>query len=256
MTRLRQRGVVAIVAMLAISVGVAYQAAAADNKAVVHGASKLFVRRGPGMSFPPFARLSEGSIVKVHDRQGSWVRIETAGGQVGFVNQKFLTPVGEGELADAAPPTEAELLDTPTAAATAAVTPAAVETQSTTAPTPGAGGRRRANEATASLAETPSGSTLGAETPLDTPTRPTMADERVSIADEVRRLSEAVVVLEKRIGESEPIGDGFGDGEADEENSVSGGAILLTLLGIGFGWYVGSRYGRAQERGRRSRIRF
>lgn len=246
MTRLRQRGVVAIVAMLAISLGVACRAAAEDNKAVVHGASKLFVRRGPGMSFPPFARLSEGSVVKVHGQQGSWVRIETAGGQVGFVNTKYLTPVGEGELA-AAPPTEAELLETPTEA------PTPSPSEATAAP-----GTRRDQAATdtpASATSVAGGAQPPPETPLDTPTRPTMADERVSIADEVRRLSEAVVVLEKRIGESEPIGDGFGE-EEDEESSVSGGAILLALLGIGFGWYVGSRYGRAQERGRRSRIRF
>ena len=251
MTRLRQRGVVAIVAMLAISLGVACRAAAEDNKAVVHGASKLFVRRGPGMSFPPFARLSEGSIVKVHGKQGSWVQIETAGGQVGFVNTKFLTPVGAGDSANDTEPTEAELLDTPSAdsaatATTAGRTPEAIA----------AAAGRAATDGTAASSENPaSSSALPLETPLDTPTRPTMADERVSIADEVRRLSQAVVVLEKRIGESEPIGDGFGDQE-DQESSVSGGAILLALLGIGFGWYVGSRYGRAQERGRRSRIRF
>lgn len=249
MTRLRQRGVVAIVATLALLASAAARATAEDTKAVVHGASKLFVRRGPGMSFPPFARLSEGSIVKVHGKQGSWVRIETAGGQVGFVNQKYLSPVGDADLAAAAPPTEAELLETPS--------PTATE------PTQAEGGdaattRQAQTEVpeTETRAETPAKAGAGVETPLDTPTRPTMAEERASIADEVRRLSAAVGVLEKRIGESEPIGDGISGDEEDDENSVSGGAILMSLISIGLGWYLGSRYGRAQERGRRSRIRF
>ncbi len=251
MTRLRQRGVVAIVAALALLASTAARATAEDTKAVVHGASKLFVRRGPGMSFPPFARLSEGSIVKVHGKQGSWVRIETAGGQVGFVNQKYLSPVGEADLAAAAPPTEAELLETPTSAATAptqadGADAAATREAQTESPEPAPEAR----------AETPAMVGSGVETPLDTPTRPTMAEERASIADEVRRLSAAVGVLEKRIGESEPIGDGISGDEDDDENSVSGGAILMSLVSIGLGWYLGSRYGRAQERGRRSRIRF
>jgi len=82
-----------------------------------------------------------------------------------------------------------------------------------------------------------------------------MADERAAIAVEVRRLTDAVAALQRRIEENEPIDNGF-SGVNGDDGSVSGGAILLGLLGVAGGMYIGSRYGRAQERGRRSRIRF
>ncbi len=227
--------------------------AAQERGAVVSGASKLFVRRGPGMSFPPFARLSEGSIVQVKGQQGQWVRIQTSGGQVGYVHGKYLVMldrdplplVGAAAEATAEPPTPG---DQPSAAATTVVEPTI---QPATEPQPDATIESEPAEAIMSAAAAPT-----VWQPPATPERSTMAAERAAIAEEVRRLAAAVAALQQRIEENEPIANGFVASDADADGSVSGGAILLGLLGVGVGLYLGGRYGRAQERGRRSRIRF
>lgn len=242
------------------------EAAAQERGAVVRGASKVFVRRGPGMSFPPFARLAEGSVVQVKGQQGQWVRIMTTGGQMGFVNAKYLlmvdrdageiTPPADNRESEAeenvAPPTAAVTRNEPTAVRTAPPTPRATATRTEIA--------ARATAASPAPDEAaPRGtapSTVIPRLPPPEPSRATMAEERAAIADEIRRLTEAVAALQRRIEENEPINNGFSEASVDDGSSVSGGAILLGILGIGLGWYLGGRYGRAQERGRRSRIRF
>jgi hypothetical protein len=240
-------------------------AVAQERSAVVRGASKVFVRRGPGMSFPPFARLAEGSVVQIKGQQGQWVRIMTTGGQMGFVNAKYLLMVDRntGEIEPPADEAEAEeeivasptaVIErkAPTAVPTAPPTPRATATR-TTLPARAAAAAKKQEEAAPPVTAP---STVIPRLPPPEPSRATMAEERAAIADEIRRLTEAVAALQRRIEENEPIDNGFSEASADDGSSVSGGAILLGLLGVGLGWYLGGRYGRAQERGRRSRIRF
>ncbi len=65
--------------------------------AIVTGTEKVFVRRGPGNEFPPFASIPSGSTVEVQDTLGDWTRISTASGQVGYVATQFLSFPGEPE---------------------------------------------------------------------------------------------------------------------------------------------------------------
>ena len=72
--------------------------------AIVTGTEWVFVRRGPGNQFPPFARIPSGSTVEVQEVEGDWARIITASGQVGFIHKKFLAFPAGGEPATAHPP--------------------------------------------------------------------------------------------------------------------------------------------------------
>lgn len=95
------------------------------------------------------------------------------------------------------------------------------------------------------------------EAPVEPPMRLSMADERAAIAQEMRRLASAVASLERRIAENEPIDAAFASTTSEPEGGgMLGGAVLLSLLSAGVGWFLGSRYSRAQERGRQARIRF
>lgn len=266
--RRRHRAIAATIALLFVTLVVPLTApepvAAQERGAVVRGASKVFVRRGPGMSFPPFARLAEGSVVQVKGQQGQWVRIMTTGGQMGFVNAKYLLMLDResGEITPPAADEEApaEAAATPPAAVgeRAAEAPTVAPTRAPAATPTAARARQAAAEPTPAepVLQATEPATKIPRLPPPEPARATMAEERAAIVDEVRRLSDSVTALQRRIEENEPIANGFAASGADDGSSVSGGAILLGLLGVGVGWYLGSRYGRAQERGRRSRIRF
>lgn len=71
--------------------------AASATTALVTGTEWVFVRRGPGNQFPPFARIPSGSTVEVQEIEGDWARIVTANGQVGFIHKKFLSFPSGGE---------------------------------------------------------------------------------------------------------------------------------------------------------------
>lgn len=231
-------------------------ASAQSRQAVIAGAEMVFVRRGPGMNFPPFARLNKDSVVTIKGHQGEWVQVETASAQVGFVHGKYLTPLDREEAAALAPPL------------------AAAGTAATTAETGDRAATPEATEATAERAAdrlapwppeidpkdeiVPDLAVAAPSDPFLRPERRTsMAEERAAIAEEIRLLTAAVANLERRIADNEPIDDGFGSADRESDGgSVLGGAVLLGLLCTGIGWYLGSRYSRAQERGRQARIRF
>ncbi|MBI3785700.1 MAG: SH3 domain-containing protein [Deltaproteobacteria bacterium] len=67
------------------------------STAIVTGTERVFVRRGPGNEFPPFASIPSGSTVDVQEMRGEWARIITASGQVGYINNRFLSLPGEVE---------------------------------------------------------------------------------------------------------------------------------------------------------------
>ena len=72
---------------------------------------------------------------------------------------------------------------------------------------------------------------------------------------EVDRLSRAVEALNSRLDQRFPLPEGMPSTSVDSRTGVSGGAILLGVLGVIVGWLLGSTYQRNKDRGRRSRIR-
>lgn len=85
------------------------------------------------------------------------------------------------------------------------------------------------------------------------------AAAEVVVPEELRQLRVAVERLQRRLDEmSGGPTSGLPMVNTPEEppSTISGGAVLLCLLGVLVGWLLGSAYTRNQERGRRSRIRF
>jgi uncharacterized protein YgiM (DUF1202 family) len=219
---------------------------------VVTGTKRVMVRRGPGTAFPPFAALTNGSVVEVLEMRGEWSRVKTAGGQVGYVNSNFLAlPSEAGPAAGAEAP-----LQTPTATPlprpTARSDTAALNTLTE---------RNKALEAQVSALQEELTALKNRPTPTAQPT-PTVAvvtSDTEELRTELRRLTGAVEGLQKRVSTNPPSNDAAAAGGPPvevPERSVSSTALVLGALGLLLGWVGGITYGRTQERGRRSRIRF
>jgi SH3-like domain-containing protein len=228
-------------------------ARAEGNTFVITGAERVLVRRGPGAAFPPFVTLTRGSTVEVREMRGEWARIVTAKGQTGYVNSTFLALPNERpkEHAAAAAPT-------PTAPAVAA--PA-------TTPMAELAALRAAAEHNKDLEAQVRGlqqevvelKTRAEATHVPAPTTAAACGGGDHVPAELTRLSTAVEGLQRRL-EARPAadapassGDGAGDGGP---HILSPSAIFLGMVGVVAGWVLGISYGRKQERGRRSRIRF
>jgi len=260
-----------------------------NNTAVITGADRVLIRRGPGRKFPPFAALTEGSAVEVEEMQGEWSRVKTANGQVGYVHSNFLALPSEAGAA--APPAAPEAAAQPTPQPTAKPTlrptaqptlrPTAQPTlrptpkptlQPTALPTPQPTARSD-SAALNALTEKNKAlegqvSELQAElTALKSRTPPAVEPAATAAAGgdaaemraELKRLTAAVEGLRQRVGGSAPAGEAPAAGAASAEppeRNVSPAALLLGAVGLLTGWLLGAAYGRNQDRGRRSRIRF
>ncbi|HVO25570.1 MAG TPA: SH3 domain-containing protein [Candidatus Margulisiibacteriota bacterium] len=219
---------------------------------VVTGTKRVMVRRGPGTGFPPFAALTKGSVVEVLEMRGEWARVKTAGGQVGYVRSNFLALPNEGSAAAA---TETPLLQptaTPSAPPTARVDSAALHTLTE---------RNKALEAQVSALqdELTALKNRPTQTAQPAPTSAPVTGEAEELRKELKRLTAAVEGLQKRVSAVSPSNDAPAASapstEAPEHN-VSPTALVLGAIGLLLGWVGGITYGRTQDRGRRSRIRF
>jgi hypothetical protein len=240
-----RRLLIGATAALILFVSTPPESSAQGQPAVVEGTSQLFIRRGPGREFPPFATLTGGSQVQLQERHGTWARVTTASGQVGYVHSKYL-----------------RLLKNETPAAPTAATPlppTTVAAPTRTAQPPSTATRRQAPErtATTSVEATPTASPEFTFThvPTETPAPAIARPRGTNVQREIERLGEAVEALNRRLDQRFPLPEGGTAPPLESDNGVSGGAILLGLAGVIVGWFLGSTYQRNKERGRRSRIR-
>jgi uncharacterized protein YgiM (DUF1202 family) len=78
------------------AVGWAYAAylarPAASNRRYIYspGDGFLNLRTGPGTQFDILRRMYNGEAVTIHERAGSWVRVQHESGAVGWASEKFL----------------------------------------------------------------------------------------------------------------------------------------------------------------------
>lgn len=251
-TALRARLLVAAYAailLVAISPGMAWPQ---SKPAIVEGTSQLFIRRGPGTEFPPFATLTGGSQVQVEELRDQWARVTTASGQVGYVHVKFLRMIEDQPPTNTEPPTMP-----PTVARPATREPTSNLPQATRTPA----GRHR--EARPDEPATPTEEAAEVSTAPSLQSTPTAIEASMPASRphagggteaELRRLADVVEALNRRFDQRLPIPEGAG--ATDEPTAaVSGGAVLLGLVGGIIGWLLGATYQRNKERGRRSRIR-
>jgi hypothetical protein len=247
-------------------------ACAEGGTAVVVGAERLFVRRGPGTEFPPFATLTKGDTVEVQEMQGEWARIMTGGGQTGYVRSNFLVLPRERERPaspPSAPPTPLQKPQ-PAAAEPSALRAAnarnkALETEIRNLQQEITALRSRSAVALAVVTPasvTPASATPVATTPLTPPPTATLVPVPAAGTDqlqaEIVRLTAMVETLQHR-PESRPPIEGLPAPVVPIEETPhawSSGALALGIIGVAIGWLAGTMLGRKPDRGRRSRIRF
>jgi hypothetical protein len=220
---------------------------AQTNTAVVAGAAHVFIRRGPGTEFPPFATLTEGSSVEIQKMHGEWARVLTASGQSGYVKSNFLALPGEhrAPLATASPravpPTA-----TPARSEAASVHQLTEENKSLTAQI----GRLQEELVTLKA--------RAEVTPASAATAAPVAVDVEKLHADLRRLTAAVEQLEKRLDVEpprvsvSPLPNLPADGPVRVVTSTT---ILLAAIGLCVGWLLGNAFGRRQERARRPRVR-
>ena len=216
-------------------------ARAQGNTGVVTGAERLVVRRGPGRHFAPVAALSRGNRVEIQEVHGQWARIVTARGEKGYVKRSYLIVSGERERSHAAQIPAATPIVTPHESGAAALQAATERNKSLEAEVQNL--RQQLSELRNRPEATP------ALPPRDTPA----ATEQLRA--DLTRLTAAVEGLQRRL-DTQPAADPAApqlDGSGPPAWATS---VLFAMIGILVGWLVGGTYGRKQERGRRSRIRF
>jgi hypothetical protein len=258
-----------LISMRVFPVGTSYAEA---GRSMVVGAGRLYVRRGPGTEFPPFATLTKGDTVEVQEMQGEWARIMTGSGLTGYVRSNFLILAGEHRK----PPALPVLPPTPTVKPQPVAKPQpTVHAQPVAAAEPttlrAANARNRSLEIEIrnlqqQLAELKSSKEVTpavetAVTPSPTPTSTPVTGPVVADADqlhaEIARLTALVESLQ-RPPEARPLVEGLPAPAPSDHTSQSwlSGALVLGFIGVAIGWLAGSTLGRKPDRGRRSRVRF
>jgi uncharacterized protein YraI len=226
-------GILTLLVALSLVLGAPTRSAAETIPAIVTGAERLYVRRGPGVDFPAFATIEQGERVEVERLEGVWALVKLASEQTGYVHSTFLSFPGQMRatvIAVASPTPTSTPMPQPTASWTPKVLPSP-----SGEPAPPGGGEAGAHDRT-SVA---SGSTDG-------------EPDLRALQQQIERLTLAIDALEAQLGARSTR-----DGTEDEGPSwTSASVALLFLMALLVGWVAGGAYGRQVERTRRSRIRF
>lgn len=232
---------------VALHSGLAIAAWGQGNTAVVTGSERVFIRRGPGTEFPAFATLTRGSAVEVQEMQGEWSRVKTASGQVGYVHSNFLALPSEARPGAAAETPRGQPTPPPAPHSDAAALTALTE-------------KNKALEAQLSALqdELTTLKNRPAEPTTVAPTAAPASGDAEELRAEIKRLTAAVEGLQHQTrGAAAPNEAPATTAPVDgTERSAPSTALVIGALGLLVGWLAGAAYGRSQERGRRSRIRF
>ena len=92
--------------------GTPSQGASYARVSLSSASSRLNLRSSPSTSSAIVATLDHGKIVRVLAASGSWVRVETASGQTGYVQSRYLAPI-DGAVTTPAPTATAAPTATP-----------------------------------------------------------------------------------------------------------------------------------------------
>ena len=77
-------------ALVLLLVLVAFVSHAVAETATIHGVSRIYLRTGPGTSYEPDGVVVEGEPLTALEPAGSWTKVETADGRVGYVYGGYL----------------------------------------------------------------------------------------------------------------------------------------------------------------------
>ncbi len=226
--------VLLVAALLAV-----HAAVAEARPATVVRAARVLLRRGPGQDYQAFATVQNGDRVEVEQLEGHWALVHAASDTSGYMYADYLAYLdGTPVLAASPPPTSAAAAATPAAAAavpvaTAVGTPA--QGQDPTAEVERL--RRELDAARAAPAAAPS-----------------PGQDLVALRAEVRRLADTTDALRSRL---DVLGNGnmampFATGEHWSTPTV----VMIAVISLLLGWFVGGAFSRREERNKRTRIRF
>jgi uncharacterized protein YraI len=225
-----------LLVLLSVLMGSVAQATE-TTAAVVTGAEMLYVRRGPGVSFPAFATIERGERVEVEKLDGVWALVRLASGQSGYVHSTFLSFPGETRATIIVPATATP---TSTRGPEPSATSGEQPTLGPTVPPPpqdDEGHTMRDDAASRAQAESTAA--------------PEVTHSLATLRSDVQRLTVAVDMLQRRLG------DGSSAVDATTDHSWRSASVgVLVILALVVGWVGGIAYGRQSERSRRGRIRF
>jgi SH3 domain-containing protein len=203
--------------------------AAFAGTAQISGIEKVYLRAGPGTDSPPLGVLNGGDQVNVLGVEGSWTKVETRDGRVGFVYRRYVVPELEGSAAQVAP--EAAVPPGNLAAAPTAALPAPSPTETVAAPK---------DELSAELAN------LRAEV-ADLKQK---VQEKADQAGDAQGPSGGSLSSISQAPVSAPAAP-----PASSARDQGVGVLAVAFLSLLVGWVLGSAFGRRRSRSQRPRLR-
>jgi len=90
--RLVRRTSCSLVWAAILTVSVAKVAEVRAQQAQIAGIEKVYLRPSPGTDQTPITVLNAGDQVNILDIEGSWAKVETADGKVGYVYHRYVVP--------------------------------------------------------------------------------------------------------------------------------------------------------------------
>jgi len=207
----------------------AIELAAFTGPAEISGIDKVYLRAAAGTDAAPLAVLNGGDRVNVLEVDGSWTKVETREGTVGFVYHRYVVPRSEGSNTQVVPETTS-----PPAEA------AAAPTEVPPVPSPAETAAAPKDEISAEL-----------------------ANLRAEIAD----LKQKVQARADQAGDAQAPGGGpvssispvpvsappAAPAPSAREQGV--GVLAVAFLSLLVGWVLGSAFGRRRSRSQRPHLR-
>jgi hypothetical protein len=212
-------------------------AEAAAETATIRGVSRIYLRTGPGTSHEPDGVVVEGEPLTTIERTGSWVKVQTADGRIGYVYSGYLFVEVDGGSPQAASAVEDPPgAPTPPAEVPPAAPPVAVAELGTGEPAAAAG---------------PDGDSLREEITM-------LKAEVERLKSEVAggtRVGAAPVPGSATVTARSPTRGPASVAPGDEEgvNLRTAGVALFSLV---LGWIFGAGFSRRRSRSQRGRLRF
>jgi hypothetical protein len=196
--------------------------AAFAGPAEISGIDKIYLRSGPGTDTAPVTVLNAGDQVNIIGGDGSWTKVETQDGTVGFVSRRYVVPRVDGSPAQGAPQPVAP-------ASNVAAAPGA------TPPAP------------------PPTATEGA--PQDE-----LSAELTGLRAEVADLKQKVQAQGDQTGEVQapsgaPLSAPLAPASAPSGKEQGIGVLTVAFLSLLVGWVLGSAFARRRPRSQRPRLR-
>ena len=242
--------------------------------AEISGIDKIYLREGPGSEQPAIGVLSGGDPVEILDIEGSWTKIQTPDGKVGYVYHRYVQPRFGEPAAPAVPPTSpptpppSSAFYSPRPAVISPPQPTAVHRPPTAAPP-------QATVAARPPTPAPQATVAAAPAPV-----PELSAELAVLRAELADLKQKIQEQQIELSGEQAIPHGTVSPAGSRDPSALGGALaadppppspsalsardqgigilMIALFSLVVGWVLGSAFGRrgGPRSGRGGRLRF